>query len=71
MQEELESRPNMRNVCHNLVQLLLLSRLLRRNVQLKIPIFFSYEVWNLVAQIKAITQAGGVRDQVAEEDGLT
>jgi hypothetical protein len=62
--EEIKSRLNSRNACHQSVHNLLSSRLLSEN--LKIRTYFACNfVWvqNLVSDIKGRTQAGGDRHQ--------
>ena len=65
IQEEIKSRLKLGNVCYYLMQNLLSSRLLSKNLKIKIyrtiilPVVFLW-LWNLVADIEGGTQAEGV-----------
>ena len=55
VQEEIKSRLKLRNACYHSVQNLLSSRLLSKNLKIKI-----YRTINVVANIEGGTQAEGV-----------
>jgi hypothetical protein len=80
MQEDIKSRPNSGNACYHLVQSLLSSHLLSRNVKVKmyktmiLPlVLYGYENWSLTLREDAVVLGNRVLKRIfgPRRDGVT